>query len=309
MLDVTLIGTGALQPLPNRALASAAFTLSGHTLLLDCGEGTQSAAKAAGISLMKIAAIALTHYHGDHIFGLPGLIQSLNIAGRTEPLYIFGPDGIETALAPILALCPNLEYEIRLFQLPKEGVSLREFCPAWPHQAHLIPFPTQHRISSQGYKLLLSRAGKFLPEKAKALGIPVGMWKKLQQGQSLEINGCTIHPHQVMEGPRRGISAVYTGDTSPCATMIDAVKDTDLFICEATYASDAYLDSAQTYGHTTFPQAAQLARQAQPKAMWLTHYSPMIDNPDDFLAPAAAIFPYIQCGRDRMKVTLVFKEK
>jgi len=308
MIDVTLIGTGALQPLPHRALACAAFTLFGHTLLLDCGEGTQSAAKAAGISLMKITAIALTHYHGDHIFGLPGLMQSLNIAGRTDPLWILGPEGLEEALSPILSLCPNLEYEVRLMQLPEKGIPLQDLCSAWPSHARLTSFPTQHRIISQGYKLNLPRAGKFLPENARALGIPVALWKILQQGQPVEADGRIIQPHQVMEGPRRGLSAVYTGDTAPCAPIVEAARDADLFICEATFGTDEHTERGQEYGHSTFSQAAQMACQAQPRALWLTHFSPMIDKPEDFLPSAAAIFPDTHCGRDGMKATLVFDE-
>ncbi|MBE5786217.1 MAG: ribonuclease Z [Clostridiales bacterium] len=309
MIDVTLIGTGALQPLPGRALASAAFTLSGHSLLLDCGEGTQSAAKAAGISLLKIAAVALTHYHGDHVFGLPGLMQSMNIAQRTEPLYILGPDGLEDALSPILALCPNLGYEIRLLHLPQEGLSLHTLSPAWPLQARLTAFPTRHRVESQGYCLSLSRSGKFLPENALALGVPVSLWKALQQGQPVETEGLIIHPDQVMEQPRRGLTVVYTGDTAPCPAVTEAAKGVDLLICEATYGTDELLEYGMEYGHSTFLQAAEMARQANPRALWLTHFSPRIDDPNDFLASAAALFPAAVCGQDGMKTTLVFDQE
>lgn len=309
MIDITLIGTGALQPLPCRALACAAFTLHGHTLLLDCGEGTQSAARAAGVSLMKIAAIALTHYHGDHIFGLPGLLQSLNIAGRTDPMYILGPEGLDQALAPILSMCANLEYEVRLMQLPEEGISLQDLSSAWPSHARLTAFPTHHPVASQGYKLILPRAGKFLPENARALGVPVAQWKILQQGQMVEADGRIIHPRQVMEGPRRGLSVVYTGDTAPCASIVEAARDADLFICEATFGTDEHMERGREYGHSTFSQAAQMACRARPRALWLTHFSPMIDNPGGFLANAAAIFPDTYCGRDGMKATLVFDEE
>jgi len=204
MMDITMIGTGALQPLPRRALASAAITMAGHVLLLDCGEGTQSAAKAASVSLMKIDAIALTHYHGDHTYGLPGLLQSMGMAGRTDPVYILGPAGLEEEMKPFLMLCPYLPYELRLMEISPEGLALKDILPTWPDQARLTAFPTEHRVSSQGYRIDLKRAGKFQPQKAKALGVPVNLWKVLQSGEAVEVNGETILPEQVMDAPRRG---------------------------------------------------------------------------------------------------------
>ena len=179
MVNVTLLGTAALMPLPERALSAAYISCGGRGLLLDCGEGSQSAARRAGISLMKTDIIALSHYHGDHVFGLPGLLQSMNALDRHEPLYITGPVGLEAELAPILKLAGEVKYPIRLISLPPEGLELRALSRSWPHGARLFAFETKHRILSQGYVFSLSRAGKFLPERAQALNVPVQLWGAL----------------------------------------------------------------------------------------------------------------------------------
>ncbi|MBQ7785129.1 MAG: ribonuclease Z [Clostridia bacterium] len=309
MMDITLIGTGALQPLPGRALASAAITLAGHVLLLDCGEGTQAAAKGAGVSLMKIDAIALTHYHGDHTYGLPGLLQSMGMAGRTEPVTILGPKGLEDEMKPFLMLCPYLPYELRLCELPEEGLSLHTLNAAWPEQAYIRPFATVHKVVSQGYRIDLKRPGKFLPQKAKALGVPVQCYKLLQRGESIQVGEFCITPEQVMGEPRRGISVAYTGDTAMCASVLDAAQDTDLLICEATYGENEQETLANDHGHMTFSQAARLAKQAHARVLWLTHYSPMILDAQEYVSNAEAIFENAKCGQDGMKVTLRFDEE
>lgn len=306
MMGVTLIGTGALQPLPRRALASAALTLAGRHLLLDCGEGTQSAARAAGVSLMKIDIIALTHYHGDHTFGLPGLLQTMGMAGRCEPVTIFGPACPEEELAPFVTLCAGLPFELRLRTLPPEGLSLHSVSPAWPEQARLTAFPTEHRVPSQGYRLELMRSGKFQPQQAKALGVPVTAWKQLQRGEAVQVGERLVLPQQVLSAPRRGLSVVYSGDTSPCDALLAASREADLLICEATYGEDEMAQRALEHGHMTFAQAAHIAAQAQARALWLTHYSPMIDDAQSYLPFAASIFPAACCGLDGMQTLLHF---
>jgi len=309
MMDITLIGTGALQPLPGRALASAAITLAGHVLLLDCGEGTQSAAKGAGISLMKIDVIALTHYHGDHTYGLPGLLQSMGMAGRTEPVTIIGPKGLEEEMKPFLMLCPYLPYDLQLCELPEEGLSLHTLHSAWPEQAYIKPFATVHKVVSQGYRIDLKRPGRFLPQRAKALGVPVQCYKLLQRGETVQGGDGIVTPEQVMGEPRRGISVVYTGDTSMCKSLLDAAQDADLLICEATYGENEQETLAADHGHMTFSQAARLADQAHVRTLWLTHYSPMVLDAQEYASNAEAIFENAKCGQDGMKVTLRFDEE
>lgn len=308
MIDICLLGTSALLPLPDRALTAAVLTCAGHSILFDCGEGTQTAARKYGVSLMKTDLIALTHYHGDHIFGLPGLMQTMFCMGRTAPLYITGPAGLERELAPLLRLAGGLSYEVRLFETGEEPVRLNRLVKGWPEESFLSAFRTKHRVVSQGYCFRLERAGKFLPEKAKELGIPINMWSKLQKGESVNTDGGVFMPEQVMGARRRGLKVVFTGDTSPCGGIVSSAKDADLMICEATYGEDEQAGLALERGHMNFDMASQCAREAGARRLWLTHYSQLIKEPEEYLPFAAKNFPNAECGVDGKKITLIFDE-
>lgn len=307
MIDITLIGTAALMPIPQRALTSAFLSCGGHSILFDCGEGTQTAARKAGVSLMRTDIIALTHYHGDHIFGLPGLLQTLMSMERTEPLYITGPTGLREALEPILKLTGVVKYEIRLLEIASE-LKLSELISGWQVEAKLSTFKTEHRVSSQGYCFTLSRAGKFQPENAQMLGVPINLWKVLQKGQRVEVDGKIILPEQVLGAPRKGLKFVFTGDTAPCESLTAAAKNADLLICEGTYGENEQEEAANEYGHMTFAQAAATAKAANAAELWLAHYSQMIQNPLEYLPNATGIFANTICGRDGMSTTLKFQE-
>ena len=307
MVQATLIGTAATMPLPDRALAAAAIGAQGRLILLDCGEGTQTAARRAHVSLLKIDMIALTHYHGDHIFGLPGLLQTMGSLGRTEMLTITGPEGLDAAMAPILILAGELPYEVRLMTMPPEGVILRTLHPAWPPEARLLPVPTRHRVVSQGYRFILGRPGKFQAERARQLGLPQSLWRTLQHGQSVAWAGRTIDPSEVLGPARRGVTVVYSGDTMPCDALAQAAEDADLLICEATYAQEEQAEQAATYGHMTFAQAGALAARAGVRQLWLTHYSAMIADPQEEAFRAQEHFPGAVCGVDGMAEELSFQ--
>lgn len=308
MIDITLLGTAAMAPIPDRALTAAALTCAGRTILFDCGEGTQIAARRWGVSLMKADLVALTHYHGDHIFGLPGLLQTLGTLGRTEPLTITGPRGLSEEMAPILQLTGWVAYGVRLLELPPEGLSLHDLNPRWPWAARLEAFPTAHRVPSQGYGFTLGRSGAFRPEQAKALGVPVNCWGRLQRGERVRVGEATVTPDMVLGPPRQGLKFVFSGDTAPCGTLVRSAADADLLICEATYGDDAQAPLASAHGHMTFSQAAAVAAQAGVKRLWLAHYSQMIEQPEDYLAAARAVYPAAECGADGMRSTLRFAE-
>ena len=305
MVDVTLLGTAATMPLPDRALSCALLRAFGRTILFDCGEGTQTAARRAGVSLMKTDLIALTHYHGDHIFGLPGLLQTMNCLGRTEPLYMTGPEGLETALTPVLALAGELLFELRLITEP--FIRLNALNTAWSVAAALEAFPTEHRTTSQGYRFTLSRPPKFDPGEAQRLGIPVKYWKLLQRGEAVDADGRHIEPEAVTGEARKGLSIVFSGDTAPCAGLEAMSHWADLLICDATYGEDEQADKAALYGHCTFTQAAGLAAKAQVKRLWLTHFSQIID-PEECLPNARRIFPDAECGYDGKGINLGFED-
>ena len=307
MIDITLLGTSALMPLPNRALTSAFLSCEGHSILFDCGEGTQTAARKAGISLMKTDIFAITHYHGDHIFGLPGLLQTMTSMSRTDKLYITGPEGLNDSLEPILKLAGGLSFETELIEIPDEGIMLAELIHGWPHESKLSAFMTEHRIISQGYCFELGRAGKFMPERAKELNIPVNLWSILQKGQSVVVNENMIMPEQVLGERRKGLKFIFTGDTAECDNLTDAARDADLMICDATYGENEQSELAKAHGHMNFSQAAETAKKAGVKQLWLSHYSPMIDDPLQYLPDALNIFADTLCGHDGMKITLKFE--
>lgn len=305
MIDITFIGTGALMPIPDRALVSVFLRHMGKSILFDCGEGTQSAAKKAGVNLQGVDLIALTHYHGDHILGLPGLLQSLSSFGRTDPLYITGPKGLKERLAPILMLCADILFEVKLIDMPEEGLDLSTL--GFSDGAYLSAFSTKHSVESQGYVFHLKRKGKFFKEKADALKIPPAVRGRLYQGESVDVDGRTVHPSDVMSPARRGLKVVYSGDTTRCDSLTQNAQSADLFICEATFADDEHAPIACERGHMTFRMAAQTAKEARVKRLYLTHFSPRVTDPSEFINNAAEEFENTVISEDGMSLTLYFE--
>ena len=307
MITVTLLGTAATMPLPDRALTAAVLECSGHSLLFDCGEGTQAAARRAGVSLMKLDGICLTHWHGDHIFGLPGLLQTLGCQGREKPLALFTPAGDAGLLEALRVLTGPLPYPLRPALLPPEGLDLTAL--GWPTGATLSAFPTRHRVASQGYCFTLARAGKFDPQRARALGVPMPLWERLQKGETVSAGERLVRPEEVLGPARRGLRVVFSGDTAPCPGLEEAARGADLLLCDATYPTDDYADQAALYGHSTFPQGGALAAHTWARRLWLVHYSPIIQQPEDYLGEARAAFPAAECGADGKQITLRFEEE
>lgn len=287
MIKVTVLGTSAMLPLPDRGLTSVALSCNGHTILFDCGEGTQRAARKYGISLMKCEIIALTHYHGDHIFGIPGLLQTMNVLGRDMPLFIVGPKGIEKALEPIMTLVGALNYEVFLL----ENDEPIEIFP----EAVLTSFKTYHKGESSGYIFSLGRPGEFSVEKAKALGVDKNDWGKLQHGQTIG----DITPEMVLGERRKGLKFVISGDTVACDELREAADGADLFICEATFAGDEFEEQASKYKHMTFSQAVEVGSKAEKTV--LVHFSQMIDDVNAYPLPENVI-----AAEDGMSFTLEF---
>ena len=304
MIQVTLLGTGATMPVPGRALASMALSCQGRTILFDCGEGTQLVLRRCHVSPARIDLIALTHFHGDHIFGLPGLLQTIACLGRTEPLFFAGPEGLERALQPIFALAGPMPFEIRGLRLGVKGFDLKQIHPAFPALSALSAIPTEHRVPSQGYAFSLRRAGRFDPEKARALGVPVKDWSRLQKGERVG----RVKPAQVLGSERPGLKVVFSGDTKPCRALEKAARGADLLVHEATYADASDTDAAALWGHTTFPEAAKLAKRAEAKRLWLTHFSQTIDDPAACLPAAQAIFPSAEAPADGASIRLYFED-
>lgn len=307
MLQVTLLGTGGTLPLPGRALSSCAVQAGGSVVLLDCGEGTQTACRRQHVSLYKTDCICLTHYHGDHIFGLPGYLQSMGSLGRTAPVTIFGPKGLAQVMEHILWLCRGLPFPVVLRELAEDAA---EFPLPGTGGLLLSAFAAQHRVPCVGYRLRLPRAGRFDPAKAAALGVPQAVWKRLQNGEAVPLaGGEVVQPGQVLGAPRQGLCVVFSTDTRPCAALEAAAQGADLLVCDATYDSDSDLPKAIEWGHSTYTESAALAARAGAKRLWLSHFSAAIEEPAANLPAAQAIFPAAEVGEDGKALLLKFPER
>ena len=302
MLDVCLLGCGGMMPLPHRWLTALMTRFNGSSLLIDCGEGTQVAIKEKGWSFKPIDVICFTHYHGDHISGLPGLLLTMGNADRTEPLTLIGPKGLERVVNALRVIAPELPFELKFIEItkPEESFELNGY--------RLKAFRVNHNVLCYGYTLEIDRAGKFDLERALALDIPKQYWKHLQKGETVEVDGSVYTPDMVLGAPRKGIKLTYSTDTRPTASIRDNAKDSDLFICEGMYGETEKDAKAVEYKHMTFYEAAQLAKEANVQEMWLTHYSPSLVRPEEYMDAVRKVFPMAKAGKDGMTTELVFDE-
>lgn len=301
MLDVCLLGTGGMMPLPYRWLTSLMVRYNGSSLLIDCGEGTQIAIKEKGWSFKPIDVICFTHYHGDHISGLPGLLLTMGNADRTKPLTLIGPKGLERVVNALRVIAPELPFQIKYMELTETEQTFEL------NGYRLKAFRVNHNVTCYGYTMEIDRAGKFDVERAKEQGIPQKYWKHLQKGETIETENGILTPDMVLGPPRKGLKLTYTTDTRPTNSIRENAKDSDLFICEGMYGEKEKAAKAVEYKHMTFYEAAHLAKDAQVKEMWLTHYSPSLTRPEEYMDEVRRIFPEAKAGKDRMSRELAFE--
>ncbi len=303
MLDVCLLGTAGMMPQPNRWLTSLMTRYNGSSLLIDCGEGTQIAMKEAGLSPNPIDIICFTHYHADHISGLPGLLLSMGNSDRTEPVTMIGPKGLERVVNALRVIAPELPFEIIYRELSEQ----EEFIEICGYQIHA--YRVQHNVICYGYSIEIPRNGKFDVEAAKNLGLPVQMWNPLQKGNDVIWEGKTYTPDMVMGPARKGIKVAYCTDTRPVERIVKFAEGADLFICEGMYAEPDKLNKAKQYKHMTFYEAAELAKAADVREMWLTHFSPSMVGAKGYMKAVRDIFPNAYLGEDGKTVELDFQEE
>jgi len=300
MLDICLLGTGGMMPLPYRWLTAMMARCDGSSLLIDCGEGTQVALKEKGWSPKPIDVICFTHYHADHISGLPGLLLTMGNAERTEPLTLIGPRGLERVVTALRCIAPELPFQLRFIELDES----RQQMKIGPYV--IDAYRVNHNVVCYGYAISIPRTGRFDVERAKAQKVPMKAWSRLQKGETLELDGVTYTPDMVLGPDRRGLKVVYCTDTRPVPVITEYAKDADLFICEGMYGEDGKETKAREYRHMTMYEAAGLAVKAQPKEMWLTHYSPSLTRPDEFIDQVRKIFPRAKAARDGWTMELTF---
>ena len=302
MLDVCLLGTSGMMPLPGRWLTALMTRLGGSSLLIDCGEGTQVAIREKGWSVNPIDTICFTHYHGDHISGLPGLLLSMGNSDRKEPVTLIGPKGLEKVVNSLRIIAPGLPFPIKFVELTEKEEELEI------NGYHLKAFRVNHNVICYGYTITVPRGGKFFREKAEENQVPMKLWSRLQKGETMELDGRVYTPDMVIGPPRRGIKMTYCTDTRPVTALVDNAMDSDLLICEGMYGEKEKQEKAEEKKHMTFYEAAQVAKAANVKEMWLTHYSPSLLRPEDYMKPVRKIFPQAFPGKDGKSCTLEFQE-
>ncbi len=304
MLDIALVGTGGMMPLPNRYLASLLIRSNGQMVLVDCGEGTQVSLKLLGWGFKNIGVICVTHFHADHVSGLPGLLLTIGNSGREEPMTIVGPPGIGSVVAGLCVITPELPYNINIIEIPKTGTDE----PLNLAGLEVRALPLDHRMTCLGYSFYLKRIGKFDIDKAKKLDLPVQFWSLLQKGETIEHNGKIYTPDMVLGDTRRGIKLCYITDTRPTLDIPAFAENSDLFICEGMIGDEERYDRIKAHKHMIFREAAELALEANAAELWLTHFSPAMTNPQEFLQNARKVYVNSHIGKDRMTKTILFHE-
>lgn len=292
------------MPMPERFLTSMMARLNGRLLLIDCGEGTQVAIKKFGWGFKNIDVICFTHYHADHISGLTGMLLTMANSGRTEPLVMIGPPGLAYIVDGMLRICPELPFQLEFKEVLDKN-------PSKPVKAGAFEIScawAEHTIYCLSYRLDIRRRGRFLVDKAQALGLPKALWGKLQKLGSVEHEGISISSELVTGKPRKGISVAYCTDSRPNENIEKLISGVDLFICEGMYGEDDKLDKARENRHMLFSEAARLAAGAQAGQLWLTHFSPSLTEPELYIENARNIFPNTSLGEDGKTVTLQFQE-
>ena len=303
MLDICLLGSGGMMPLPYRWLTALMVRYNGSSLLIDCGEGTQIAIKEKGWSFKPIDVICFTHYHGDHISGLPGLLLTMGNAERTEPLTLIGPKGLERVVNALRVIAPELPFPI-IYKEINGNEETFELADGY----RLKAFRVNHGILCYGYTLELDRAGKFQLQTAMEQEIPKQYWSRLQKGETITDEQAVYTPDMVLGPPRKGIKLTYCTDTRPVPAIVENASGSDLFICEGMYGEKDKDAKAREHKHMTFYEAAKLARDAQVGEMWLTHYSPSLTRPEEYMDDVRKIFPAAKAGKDRKSVELDFEK-
>jgi ribonuclease Z len=253
-----------------------------------------------GWGFRRLSAICISHTHADHIAGLPGLLHTVANAGRTAELAIYGPRGLGDVVEGLRMIAPTLPFSVRVTELADGAAftlpaGLRGRCVEGEHQLPVLAF-----------RVDLPRHRAFLPERAQALGIPLHLWRTLQAGNQVAWERGQATPDQVLGPQRQGLAVSYVTDTRPLPAIVELVAGSDLLVCEGTYGSDDDLAKAIAHRHMTFREAATLAQDAGATRLWITHFSPALDDPAAFAGVAKAVFANTTVGFDGLTERLVF---
>jgi ribonuclease Z len=304
MLSITFLGTGAATPTIDRNVAGLAVQRKGEMILFDCGEGNQRQMMRYGVGF-SFREIFFSHYHADHLLGVTGLLRTMGLQDRTLPVTLYGPKGAQR----ILGAAINLGIERNKF--PVEIVEVKPGDRLARDEYEIVVFETEHRADTVGYALAEHiRLGRFNPDRARELGVPEGpFWGRLHKGQTVTLpDGRTVGPADLVGPPRPGRTLVYSGDTRPHPSVVEASRGADLLVHEATFGGDE-LERARETGHSTAAEAARVALDAGVRRLVLTHISSRYNREaTELLAEARAVFPETVIARDGMTVEVPYQD-
>ena len=303
-LSIIFLGTSGSTPTPQRSLPAIAIRRRGEIILFDCGEGVQRQMIMAKLSFHRKMKIFITHMHGDHILGLPGLIQTMSLFDRQRKLEVYGPKGLKEFIDVIQRTVQyTLTFPLEIHEIEKPGTICEEA------EYTVVAEEADHVIPSFAFALVEKpRPGRFYPEKARRLGVPEGpLWSKLQKGHAVTLpNGRRVEPSEVVGPPRPGRKIVYSGDTRPCANVARLAENADLLIHDATL-DDELADKAYEDGHSTPSQAAEIAKKANVERLVLTHISARYKSAEKLFEQAKKIFSNVLVAEDFMKIEVPLK--
>lgn len=301
MMNVCLLGCGGSMPVPGRCLTSLLISYNGSKILIDCGEGTQVSMKMVGWGFKNVDVICFTHYHADHVVGLPGLLLTIANSGRTEPLKIIGPVGLKKTIAGLSVLFPELPFDLDIYEFNPGTFYVQN------NDVVIKTLPVQHGMPCFAFCIEVKRKRRFDVLKAKKNNVPVVLWSKLQKNDSIFYNDILYKSDMVLAEERRGLKVCYCTDTRPIHDIVEFIKNADLFVSEGMYGDDSDKTKAEKYNHMLFSEAAHLAKKGNVDELWLTHYSPSLVNPEDYIDNAKSIFKNTYLGEDRKIKELNFK--
>lgn len=305
MLDISMLGTGGGMPVPERFLSAALIRYEGRKILVDCGEGTQISMKLLGWGFKTIDAICISHVHGDHIVSLPGLLMTLANSGKKDLLTIIGPRDIKRVVEGLRVIVPELPFPIEILEDPRETITLKLNTKG---TIDIDTLELDHSIPCIGFSLKVKRSPKFDREKALSNNVPKRLWSTLQRQENVEFEGQVYNADMVLGEDREGLKVSYITDTRPIETIPPFIKNSDLFICEGNYGSDKDQEKAIKNKHMTFREAGRLAREGNVDKLVLTHFSPALGLPEDYIENAREEFKNTIASEDRMIFTLNFKK-
>lgn len=313
MLELALLGCGGGMPMPERYLSAILMNYRGRKILVDCGEGTQVSMRLLGWGFKTIDIICITHSHGDHTVGLPGLLATIGNSGRTEVLTIIGPEGITEIIHGLRVIVPFLPYELRIIENPQEPLLLGLDAGGFLLAPAAVEFQintlaVDHSSPCLSYSFYITRRPRFDAGKAAAENIPKQLWSRLQKGETLSHEGKLYSPEMVLGETREGIKVSMVTDTRPTEELPNFIRNSRLLICEGTYGAHEDLDKAIKNKHMTFGEAAELARAGAVEELLLTHFSPVMQAPEEYRDNAARVFHNTIIGKDRLVMRLNFKE-